>query len=39
MELRDEENFKNRNKDPEEHMEEIIHMIADEQANVQEAKD
>lgn len=34
MEMRDEENFKNRNIDPEDHMHEIIHMIADEQANV-----
>ena len=30
MDMRDEENFKNRNIDPEDHMHEIIHMIADE---------
>ena len=34
MEMRDEENLKIRNIDPEDHMHEIIHMIADEQANV-----
>ena len=39
MAKRKEEEIRSKNQDPEEHMHEIIYMIADEQAVVQEAKD